>query len=153
MLKRTLILLTAVAALTACSGGNQPYVGMRGGGFIFNYRLAVAFAGVTLAVGRPLPEGASVEVTMANPAGGPPIVMRQSPAASDKQIDFLTGDLTGIVAKKDYPVVIRVLAKDGSELQKIEKTFRSDVDESVLPSAPLTVGPGYAKNPAAPENP
>ena len=78
--------------------------------------------------------------------------MRQVPATDDKKLDFETEPLKGIVKDKDYPVTIRVVAKDGSELQKIEKVFRSDVDQSVLPSAPLTIGPGYTKNPGAKEN-
>ena len=40
---------------------------------------------------------------------------------------------------------------DGAEVQRVETKVHSDLDQSVLPKAPLTVGPGYARNPAAVE--
>jgi hypothetical protein len=83
---------------------------------------------------------------MENPAGGDPIIMRQEPSRPGK-VDFITAPLQGIVADKEYAVTVRLVAADGAELQRIEKKFRSQLDQSVLPSAPLTVGPGYAKNP------
>ena len=41
----------AAMALVGCSdsGSNSPYVEVRGGGFIFNYRIAEATAGVVVA--------------------------------------------------------------------------------------------------------
>jgi hypothetical protein len=32
-------------------------------------------------------------------------------------------------------------------LASYERTFKSDLDQSVLPSAPLTIAPGYTPNP------
>jgi hypothetical protein len=136
MFKRAcvLMLLAMTVALSACNRANEPYL---------------AYAGVILAVHKDLPPNSTIEVSMDNPAGGAPIVMRQTPG-SEKRIEFNTDALSGIVAKKDYKVTIRLLGADGTVLQTIDKTYQSDLDQSVLPPAPLTVGPGYTKNPAAP---
>lgn len=144
----TLILaMLATGFLAACTGGDGRYIETAGGGFVFNYRLAIAFAGVVVVPLKPLPEKSTIEVTMENPAGGPPVTMRQSPAGGGR-IEFTTDALTGIVADKVYAVTIRLVADNGAELQRIEKKFHSQLDQSVLPPAPLTVGPGYTRNPA-----
>lgn len=135
--------------LAACNNANnQPYLGFAGGGFIFNYRVAEAYAEVILTTGRPLPDNATIEVSIADPAGGPRIVMREQPTGQ-KRIEFDSRPLQGIRTDTDYPVTVRLIDDKGNELQRLEKNFRSDVDQSVMPKAPLTVGPGYAKNPAA----
>jgi hypothetical protein len=131
----------------ACSNQNSPYMDVSGGGFIFNYRVAEAVAGLVITPRRALPEKSTIEVTMENPAGGDPIVMRQEPTGPGK-VDFITDPLQGIKADKDYTVTVRLVSADGAELQRIEKKFHSQLDQSALPSAPLTVGPGYDKNPA-----
>lgn len=142
-------LLALTLALAGCNNADKrPYLGIAGGGFIFNYREAVAYGEVILVPGKPLPEGATVEVTMQDPAGGPPIVMTERPTGQQR-IEFDSRPLTGIKVDTDYAVTVRLLDARGAELQRIDKTFRSDVDQSALPSVPLTVGPGYAKNPAA----
>jgi hypothetical protein len=143
--------LVTVAFVAACN--NQPAgIAVTGGGFIFNYRLAVAYAGLIVVPHGTLPEKSRVEVTMENPAGGAPIVMNQSPIGGGK-IEFTTDPLTGIVANKEYLVSVRLIAADGTELQRIDKKFHSELDQSVLPPAPLTIGPGYTPNPAATPDP
>ena len=68
-----------------------------------------------------------------------------------RRFSFVTPPLSGIKADTDYTVVVRVLDADGSELQRVETRVHSDLDQSILPTAPLTLGPGYARNPAAVE--
>jgi hypothetical protein len=152
--KRLILILAmlATALIAACSGSGGSWIETAGGGFIFNYRLAIAFAGVVVVPLKPLPEKSVIEVTMENPAGGDPIVMRRTPVSGGK-IEFVTDPLTGIVADKEYAVTIRLIAENGGELQRIERTFRSQLDQSVLPPAALTVGPGYTPNPALPSAP
>ena len=50
--------------------------------------------------------------------------------------------------EKDKPYLVIVVLKGvgGEELQRIEKTFVSELDQSVLPDRPLAIGPGYQKN-------
>ncbi len=153
LLPRLLPVAAAFLALTlaACQEASGPLFA-KGGGFIFNYRVAEAFAGIVVgaAPGRTLPAGSSIEVTFENPAGGDPIVLTQAVATPPQvSYSFHTPPLTGIRADRDYAVTVRLIAADGSEIEKIEKAFRSEIDQTVLPDAPLTVGPGYTPNPAA----
>lgn len=142
----------AASLVAACDNKGGKYMEVVGGGFLFNYRIAEATAGLVVAPTRELPEGASIEVNFENPAGGSPLLMKKDVSGLKTQIDFSTPALFGIVANKGYAVTIRLLASNGGELQRIDKTFRSELDQSVLPPKPLTVGPGYARNPAlAPE--
>ena len=142
--------LIALLALAGCSG-DSPYVVVSGGGIIFNYRIAEATAGIVAEVARPLPEGGTVEASFENPAGGAPIVESKPITGDRRRFSFITPPLTGIKANTDYQVVVRVLDADGTEVQKVETKVHSDLDQSVLPKVPLTVGPGYARNPAATE--
>ena len=138
----------ALAALAGCfDDSKSPYLELRGGGFQFNYRIAEATATLVLGSLRTLPPDSVVEVNFENPAGGAPIVLRKPVGADDTSIDFSTPPLTGIVKDKPYQVTVRLLAKDGKELQRIEKPYKSNLDQSVLPEKPLVVGPGYAPNP------
>jgi hypothetical protein len=120
-----------------------------GGGILFNYRLAEATAGIVAEVARPLPEGGTVEASFENPAGGPPFVEVKPVTPDRRRFSFTTPPLTGIKADTDYQVVVRVLDAGGVELQRVETKVHSDLDQSILPEVPLTIGPGYAKNPAA----
>jgi hypothetical protein len=138
--------VAALAALAGCSD-NSPYVELRGGGFLFNYRIAEATADLVLAALKPLPEGAVLEVNFENPAGGDPIVLRQEARADQVKFDFVTPPLKGIQKDKPYAVSIRLLDKSGKELQRIDKPFHSTLDQSILPDKPLVVGPVYTPNP------
>jgi len=143
-----LAVLGASASLAACSG-DSPYVVVSGGGILFNYRIAEATAGIVAEVARALPEGGTVEASFENPAGGDPIVESKPVTEERRRFSFVTPPLTGIRADTDYKVVVRVLDADGTELQRVETKVHSDLDQSILPKAPLTLGPGYARNPAA----
>lgn len=144
-------LLAGVVFISGCSDQATTYMEVTGGGFIFNYRIAEAFAGLVVIPHGTLPDRSVIEVTMENPAGGAPITMRREPSAPGR-IGFTTGPLHGIVADKDYAVTVRLVSADGVELQRIEKKFRSQLDQSVLPAGPLTIGPGYAR-PPTPDQP
>jgi hypothetical protein len=127
----------------------SPYLELRGGGFMFNYRIAEATGSLVVGPLRRLPEKSVIEVDFENPAGGPAIVLRQDVKPDDTKFDFTTPPLSGIVKDKPYAVTIRLVDKDGEELQRIEKPFKSNLDQAMLPDKPLTVGPGYTPNPDA----
>ena len=141
------ILLLAVLTVAACSSEFGPYIELRGGGFLFNYRIAEATAGLVVVPLRTLPEGSAIETSFENPAGGPPIVLSEKVSPKQTKFDFTTPPLTGIKADKDYAVTVRLVDAGGKELQRIDKMFRSQLDQSVLPPKPLTIGPGYTRNP------
>ena len=128
---------------------SHDYIKVGGGGFVFNYRVAEATAGVIAEPQRDLPNGATIEASFENPAGGEPIVIAKSVTEGRKRYSFDTPPLSGVQGGRTYAVTVRVIDSDGKELQKVDYQLRSDVDESVLPDKPLTIGPGYARNPEA----
>jgi hypothetical protein len=149
--RRVALLLMALAAgaiMAACDDASKPYVEIEGGGFIFNYRIAEAFYGVSLRPMRRLEAGTVLEVEFENPAGGPPYVVRETVEGARLSYMLRTPGLSGIEKDRPYRVEVRVLAPgDGRLLASFVQTFKSDLDQSVLPSAPLTIGPGYTPNP------
>jgi hypothetical protein len=142
-------LALALASLAGCSSEDDksPYLELRGGGFLFNYRIAEATGSLVVGPLRTLPANSVIEVNFENPAGGPAIVLRKQVDPDDSKFDFNTPPLTGIVKDKPYQVTIRLLDKDGKELQRIDKPFKSSLDQSILPEKPLVVGPVYTPNP------
>lgn len=138
----------AVAVLmligSACSGGD--YLAVAGGGFLFNYRIAEASYGIALKPMRDLPEGGAIEATFEDPAGGAPIVLRQDGPFNPTRIAFDTPALKGVVQGRPYKVSVVLKDASGAVLQRIDKAFQSDLDESALPERPLAIGPGYQKN-------
>ncbi|MGO7565250.1 hypothetical protein ACC754_39630, partial [Rhizobium johnstonii] len=48
---------------------------------------------------------------------------------------------------RPYSVSVRLVDKDVKVLQELKTQFRSDLDQTVLPSKPLFVGALYDKNP------
>ena len=91
------------------------------------------------------PAGAIIEVSFEDPAGGAPILVSR-PARGGGRIDFQTPPVSGVEKDKPYKVVAVLRSAEGEELQRIEKTYASEVDQSVLPERPLAIGPGYQKN-------
>ena len=148
---RMLLVATVLGFVAACSNENGPYLEVGGGGFIFNYRLATAYAGMVVGPLRLLPENSTIEVTFENPAGGAQFVLTQQTAPETKRYTFTIEPLTGIKANVDYLATVRLLDAGGRELQRIEKKYRSEVDQAILPEKPLTIGPGYTPNPEAVE--
>jgi hypothetical protein len=137
--------LLALSLLTSCNQ-KENYLDLAGGGFVFNYRNAEATWGVIVVPHRDPPAGATIEVEFENPAGGAPIVVEKPARPGPGRIDFNTPALTGIEKGKPYEVVVLLKDASGKELQRLEKTFASELDQSVLPERPLAIGPGYQKN-------
>ncbi len=138
-----------VAACDDSADDAHPVVEIKGGGFVFNYREAEAFYGLTIRPLQRLAPGTVIEVAFQDPAGGPEILVREEIRQPSLSYMFRTPGLTGVEAGVDYRASVTVRGPgDGAVLGRLEKTFRSSVDQSVLPAAPLTIGPGYMPNPA-----
>ena len=96
---------------------------------------------------RRMPEGAVLEARMENPAGGEPFVLRQAAANDRIEHVFRTPPVSGVRAGVDYRVEVRVLEANGRALAAYARTFRSDVDQAVLPERAPVVGPGFQPAP------
>jgi hypothetical protein len=146
--------LAALMWLPACDGGDKPWLEIEGGGFIFNYRIAEVFYGVSVRPMRRLAEGTIIEAEFENPSGGPPFVVRETVAGRRLAYSLRSPPLDGVRKDQPYRVVVRV-RESGTEreLARLEQSFKSDLDQSILPERPLTVGPGHAPNPELRQTP
>lgn len=144
--------LALALAASAC-GEDGDYLEIKGGGFVFNYRIAEARYGLVAEARRPLPEGSLVVATFEDPAGGAPFRIEKTPGTGQWKYVFDTPPLHGVRKGRPYAATLEIVAADRSRvIERHERTYASNVSQDVLPGAPLTIGPGYAKNPAAGAN-
>jgi hypothetical protein len=141
--------LFALGWLTREDPSNKPYLTILGGGFVANYRIAEMHYGFTAAVTRPLPTGSVIEVLFENPSGGPPLATRQRVGSDTDRYTFHSPPVTGVEAGRRYAIDIHVYEREGDrELWRDRIAYASQVSSGTMPDRPLTVGPGYARNPA-----
>jgi hypothetical protein len=145
------VALSAVVSLVLLAGGcsdqNSPAIVIEGGGFIFNYRIAEVFYGVSVKPMRKLAPGTVLEASFDNPSGGPPIQVTEPVTGDRVSYGLRTPALSGVKAERDYKVVVVARGPGGQEIGRAERVFRSALDQEMNPEKPLTVGPGYTPNP------
>lgn len=143
--------LFSIGWLTREDPGETPWLRIVGGGFIFNYRVADVYYGFTAVVERPLPTGSVIEAEFEDPAGGPAHLVRQRIGGADMtRFAMRSPPVRGVTAGRPYHVSIRVLDREEKRLlwsRAID--FSSQIGDDVVPDVPLTIGPGYARNPLA----
>lgn len=143
--------LFVIGWLTREDPADRPYLKVVGGGFIFNYRVADVYYGFTAVVQRPLPTGSIIEASFEDPAGGAAHLVRQRVGGAEATSYALRSpNVRGVEAGKPYHVAIRVMDREERRVlwaQGID--YVSQIGDSVVPDRPLTIGPGYARNPAA----
>ena len=130
-------------------GADGPALAVEGGGFVFNYRIAEASYGLVARVERPIPAGTRILTSFENPAGGAPISEEQVARDGMTKLILKSPPVEGVVAGRPYAVTVRLLTPAGEEIGRLDTSFTSNVDQSVLPKGPLTRGPGY--HPASPD--
>jgi hypothetical protein len=142
--------LFAVGFATRHDPGDKPLLAILGGGFIYNYRIAEVHYGFTAVVQKPLESGAIIEARFEDPGGGPPLVVTERVSTMTNQYALQSPPVRGVQADRPYHVDVRVLDREGrTELFATGMDYKSDISDSVVPDKPLTVGPGYHRNPDA----
>ena len=146
------LLLTALmlAILPACQreAENEKLAEISGKIFVFNYRLARATYLVTLRRLAPFPDGGIAEATFEDPRGGPSLTARQKLFPAMNKIVLESPAVHCVKKAKPYAVTIRLLGPEDAEIQRLKTTIASNVDQSLLPAKPLSLGPLYDRNPA-----
>ena len=62
---------------------------------------------------------------------------------------FRTPPVEGVKAGRDYRVELRLREAEGDRVIAVyARSFRSDLDQSILPKEPPVVGPGYRSPPS-----
>ncbi|NRP85076.1 hypothetical protein GFPCMMHI_00956 [Ensifer adhaerens] len=150
MIIRT-ILLTAMIAGLALGGcqrrDDEGPTQLSGRLFIFNYRVATASYMITLKKIAPIPEGTTAVAEFENPAGGDPLVVRQKIYTFWDKITLESPDLRCVRKDRAYSVSIKLVDASDKTIQTINTEVKSDLDQTVLPTKPLVVGPVYTANP------
>jgi len=140
------ILISAFLLAGCGESGPVDYLKIAGGGIQFNYRVSEASMIVIAQQVHPLPEGSQVEALFDIPGTN----TRESvvlPAMEGKLTYRLQSQkLMNIAKDTPYKVTIRLLDKDGKELDHKDTTYHSDVDQSTLPDKPLVQDPAFTPN-------
>ena len=132
--------------------GDKPYLRIAGASFIFNYRVAEVFYGFTAEVQKPVRNLSLLEAEFEDPGGGPPIRVRERLNPRSKRYSLRTPPVRGVEKDRPYKVTVRLIQNgDNAILFEEEIAVRSQIADAVVPDQPLTVGPGYARNPALDE--
>lgn len=147
---RTIILIAAIAgtALAGCQRkDDEGPTQLSGRLFIFNYRVASASYMITLKKIAPIPEGTTAVAEFENPAGGDPLVVQQKIYSFWDKITLESPDLHCVRKDRPYSVSIKLMDASDKTIQTIKTEVKSDLDQTVLPTKPLVVGPAYTANP------
>lgn len=156
-MKRRLAVCVALTAMFLNGGCREhkadEYVALTGKVFIFNYRIAEATYVVTLGKLQPLADGSMALATFENPAGGKPLTVNQKIWPQGEKIVLESPPLACVRKNRAYGIMILIVDSSGGELQRIETTLTSSLDQDVLPDKPLVVGPVYTPNPELAGNP
>ncbi|AIC26670.1 hypothetical protein IE4771_CH01526 [Rhizobium etli bv. mimosae str. IE4771] len=148
MRKHLIVTATAIGlVLSACQREAENLVEVTGHLFVFNYRVASATYLLMLKKTGPIPDGSVIIAEFENPQGGAPLVLNQKVYPIDDKIALQSQNLHCVRKDRPYTVNVRLVDKDGKVLQELKTQFRSDLDQTVLPSKPLVVGAFYDKNP------
>ncbi|MCA1300207.1 hypothetical protein [Stappia indica] len=126
----------------------KTYMTITGGGFIYNYRHADIHYGITAAVQRPTPTGLRLIARFENPTGGQPITLQHAITARATRYSFETPPVQGVKEGHPYKVTLTLEENaSGKVIETHERHLVSDVDPGLVPDSPLTIGPGYHRNP------
>ncbi|UVC10656.1 hypothetical protein IHQ71_08755 [Rhizobium sp. TH2] len=142
-------ILLAGLLLSACQREPEDYITIKGKVFIFNIRVARAFYMLTLNRLPTTPDDAVVVAEFEDPSGGPPLIKKQKVFPKMTRIDLQSPDVNCVVTGKAYKIKITLKSADGEELQTIDTTLNSTLDETMLPEKALVLGAKYDRNPEA----
>ncbi|WP_269933448.1 hypothetical protein [Aminobacter sp. HY435] len=144
----TFVVLSALIAMAGCrDSGDGERFELSGRLFVFNYRVATVQYLVTLKPLKPVGNGEVAVARFDNPAGGEAIVVRQKIWPMLDKVTIQSPPLECVAKDRPYKVSISIEGPTGKVLQTIETTMVSSQDQSMLPDAPLVVGPLYDANP------
>jgi hypothetical protein len=136
------LLLCTLSALTLAgcgeSGAPTDYIKIAGGGLTFNYRYSQATIVVVLKQVSPMPEGGQVEALFDIPGQKDRARVARPVIVGKLTYKMESPYLTGIKKGEPLHVTLRTLDAAGKELDREETSYTSDVDQSTLPSKPLT---------------
>ena len=133
------VLFTFLLAACGDSGPIQ-YLKIVGGGIQFNYRYSEASMVVVAQQTHPLPDGSHIEALFDVPGTNTRQSITSQPFEGKLTYLLQSQKLTGFTNGGKYNVTVRLLDKDGKELDHRETVYTSNEDQSTLPDKPLVEG-------------
>jgi hypothetical protein len=122
----------------------KPFLKIAGGGFIYNYRYASVNYGFVAMPLRPLPDGSILEASFDVPDKPDKYIITLPAVAGKTMYGFETQALHGVKKEVSYRVKLRLVEPTtGKELALLERDFRSNIDQSSLPTKAPVQGIGY----------
>lgn len=145
-----LCLAGSLPGLPACQRpAEQAGYKLTGKIFVFNYRIAQATYMLTLNRQKGMREGLHFTATFENPTGGLPYILQRPIFAAQDRLVIESPAIECVRKGRPYKVGVVIFDSAGIEVEKLETTVTSDLDQSVLPLKPLVIGPAYQRNPEA----
>jgi len=146
--------LLAIVSLVVSGCGEETgdYVEITGGGFQYNYRLSEATYTLVASKRRSVPAGTVFIAEFENPEGGPRLVARLESIERQQRFPLTSPPVKGIRGGQTYAATLRLETPEGKPIESHETTYTAKLDSAILGDKPLTIGPGYARNPERPEN-
>jgi hypothetical protein len=146
-MKRFAATVFCLAALVGCKDEQRlGYLELTGRMFIFNPRVASATYVVTFNLLKDVPNDSRVLVTFENPAGGPALTKERRILPGEAKLGVESDNLQCIKKDRRYNFTAVLIDPSGKELQKIESSIKSTLDQSIMPEAPLSDGPTFIPN-------
>jgi hypothetical protein len=146
-MKRFFPFLFFLLFLAACTDeSRQGYIALQGRIFIFNPRVATAVYSVSVSVLKELPTGSKAVFSFDNPAGGPRMVKELKVRGGETKLGLESDELQCVRKGRPYAFSVTLVDADGKELQRIDSSITSTLDQSILPEAPLSFGPTFIPN-------
>ncbi len=121
--------------------------------FVLNYRVATANYVITLRPLGEVPDGLTARAVFENPEGGGQILVSQKVYPKLGKVVLESPAVFCLAKDRFYKVDIEIIGDGGKTVQAIHTEVLSTLDQSVLPDAPLVVGPVYTPNPDLAGNP
>jgi hypothetical protein len=133
------ILLCGAAVLVSGCGDDAPKKKLRiaGGGLQFNYRYSQASIVIVVQARGEFPDGAIIETLFDKPGTTERESVAQPIFVGKLAYQFQSSPMLGIKKDEVFKVTVRLLDKAGIELEREDTQFKSDQDQSTLPSKPL----------------
>jgi hypothetical protein len=133
------LLLSGVALLLAGCGDDKPKKRLKiaGGGLTFNYRYSQASIVIVAEAKGDIPEGAKIEALFDKPGTTERDNVTEPVMTGKLAYKLQSSPMLGIKKEEVFKVTVRLLDKAGIELEREETQFKSDQDQSTLPSKPL----------------
>lgn len=138
MITRRMALCGSLLVLAGCGGDKtKTKLKIAGGGLQFNYRYSQASIVIVVQAKGDFSEGTRIDTLFDKPGTTERESVSQPIFVGKLAYQFQSSPMLGIQKDQVFKVTVRLVDAKGIELERQETRFKSDQDQSTLPSKPL----------------